>query len=60
MREWIEKEWGVQVVTWAQPVDETSVLYEVIVEGELVRADSVPLLIAALAERRKPFLRLVA
>lgn len=67
VREFVEHTWGVQVVAWDLPVDETGSIYEVIVDGELLRADSVHLLIAALAERTNvrrlrvtPALRLVA
>lgn len=67
VRGWVEHTWGVQVVAWDLPVDEAGSVYEVIVDGELLRADSVPLLIAALGERIKvrrlrvqPALRLVA
>jgi hypothetical protein len=69
MREWIESEWGARVVAWAVPADECTVFYEVIVDGEFIRAESVPLLIAALNEarcvrfarlNRLPLLRLVA
>ena len=70
VREWIETEWGARVVAWAVPADETAVFYEVIVEGQFIRAESVPLLIAALNEVRTarfarlnggtPRLRLVA
>lgn len=70
MREWIESEWDAQVIAWAIPVDESTVFYEVFVEGEFLRAESIPLLIHALNEKRiarferqrgqRPPLRLVA
>lgn len=67
VRDFVENTFGVQVVAWDLPVDEMGSIYEVIVDGELLRADSLPLLIAALGERVKvrrlrvqPALRLVA
>ena len=60
MREWFEQQWDARVTAWAEPVGEADTLYEVIVEGQVLRADSLPLLIAALAERERPRLRLVA
>jgi hypothetical protein len=51
-----------QVVTWGQPLDDGGELelYEVIVEGRLIRADSFELLKEALREFPRPRLRLVA
>lgn len=67
VRNWVEQTWGVQVVTWDQPADESATLYEVLVGGELLRADSLPLLVKALGDRVRvrrlvvtPALRLVA
>jgi hypothetical protein len=52
VRDWIEAEWGAQVLAWAIPVDESTVFYEVIVEGQMIRAESVAGLVAALNEAR--------
>ena len=55
MRAWIEQEWDARVITWAQPDGDGGELYEVLTaEGSLLRADSLPLLIAALGLERQP------
>lgn len=62
MRNWVEQEWGARVIAWAQPDGDGGELYEVLTtDGSLLRADSLPLLIAALAEQPvQPSLDLVA
>lgn len=52
MRDLLEQVWGARVVAWAQPDGDGGELYEVLTaDGSLLRADSLPLLIAALAEQ---------
>ena len=51
MRDWIESQFGASVRVWAEPTDDGMVFEALAADGSLVRADSVPLLVAALAER---------
>ena len=54
MREWITQEYAARVTAWAEPTDD-GMIYEVITSaGEVVRADSLPLLIAVLAKVELP------
>jgi hypothetical protein len=51
MLKWIETNFGASVRAGAEPTDDGMVFEALAADGSLVRADSVPLLIAALAER---------
>lgn len=51
MREWVEHNFGAKLRAWAEPTDDGMVFEALAADGSIVRADSVPLLIAALAER---------
>ena len=50
MREWLEAQFGAQVRAWAEPTDDGMVYEALAANGSVVRADTVPLLVAALAE----------
>jgi hypothetical protein len=52
MRNWVEHNFGATLRAWAEPTDDGMVFEALAADGSLVRADSVPLLIAALAERQ--------
>ena len=52
MKSWIESQFGANVRVWAEPTDDGMVFEALAADGSLVRADSVPLLVAALAERQ--------
>ena len=61
MREWIERTFSAQVITWAE-WDDDGERYEVLANGRLIVADSLGLLIEALNAQRAawPPLRLAA
>lgn len=49
MREFIEDQYGVEVIRWAEPTEDGE-LYEARVDGRMVRADSPTLLLAAVQD----------
>lgn len=57
MREFIEDACNVEILRWAEPVEDGE-MYEVIHEGRVIRADSVALVLAAVQERSRQPLRL--
>ena len=50
MREFIQEHFGAEIIRWAEPVDENVELYEVLYEGQILRADSAPLILRALVD----------
>lgn len=57
MREFIEDQYGVEVIRWAEPTEDGE-LYEVIHDGRVIRADTLALVLAAVQERSRQPLRL--
>lgn len=57
MREFIETQYGVSVLRWAEPTEDGE-LYEVVHEGRVVRADSLALLLSAVQDHSHQPLRL--
>jgi len=52
MREFIEDQYGVEVIRWAEPTEDGE-LYEVIHRGRVIRADTLALVLSAVQERSR-------
>lgn len=50
MRQWIESQYAVDVLQWAEPDDEGCLLFTVIAEGRWITAPSAALLLSALQD----------
>lgn len=49
MREFIEDQYGVEVIRWGEPTEDGE-LYEVIHRGRVIRADTLALVLSAVQE----------
>lgn len=50
MREFIQAHFEAEIIRWAEPVDEDVELFEVLYEGQILRADSAPLILRSLVD----------
>ncbi len=57
MREFIEDQYGVEVIRWGEPTEDGE-LYEVICRGRVIRADNPALVLAAVREAPRQPVRL--
>lgn len=50
MREYIQSQYGVEILRWDEPTEDGSVLFEAIADGYVLRADSLALLLSLIQE----------